>query len=103
MQSFDGSLVTFVRNDGVCIERNARWLTMNIVIQSAREAKARFIIRVDDARVDLPDMIGVFDMKTAQQNNPMPGQWSINDPIRHFEPDQWDGAVMWAIMQARKP
>lgn len=38
---------------------------------------------------------GVFEMRTAQRNTPVPGEWSINDPIKVFP--NVDAAVMFAI------
>jgi len=39
----------------------------------------------------------VFDMRTAQRNTPVPGEWSINDPVRTFTSENSDGAVMFAL------
>lgn len=45
---------------------------------------------------------GVFEMRTAQKNNPVPGVWSINDPIKVFPLDAQDAAIVYATMRAER-
>lgn len=66
------------------------------VCRAARDAKARFFIWVENGKW------AILDMRTAQQDALMPGTWSINDPVRWFEHDQLDAAIMWALAMAGK-
>lgn len=60
--------------------------------------KARYFVAVDGwSDMEALPVWGVFDMRTAQRNNPTPGQWSINDPVRTFTTETADGAVMYAL------
>lgn len=72
--------------------------------KAAQTLKARYFVAIDgfDMAANLP-IWGVFDMRTAQRDTPMPGVWSINDPVKTFVTDTSDAAVMWALMLKDKP
>lgn len=89
--------VTFV-SSGAQLAIRLTGNNSSTLCEAARELKARYFIAVDgwDDTNDLP-IWGVFDMRTAQKDTPMPGDWSINDP-KLFPSN--DAAVMWAIAMA---
>ena len=63
--------------------------------RSARTLNARYFVAVDKTTAD--DRWGVFDMRTAERGNPIPGAWTIRDPIKTFPREARDGAIMWAL------
>ena len=77
--------------------------TTTAMCEAARNLKARYFVAVDgwDDMRALP-IWGVFDMRTAQMNTPVPGMWSVNDPIRTFTTETSDGAVMYAVARMSK-
>lgn len=68
------------------------------ICKAARDLRARYFIAVDgwDNMRACP-IWGVFDMRTAQKDDPTPGAWSIRDPIKKFSTESPDPAVMWAL------
>ena len=89
--------VTFITQSG---QLDIRLMddTTNAACQAARDFGARYYITVDAVSVlGGTPRLGVFDMRTAQKDNPVRGMWSINDPIKTFALDQLDAAVMWAM------
>lgn len=70
------------------------------VWQAASDLKARYFITIEE--IDMLTMLpiwGVYDMRTARQNDPIPGEWSINNPVKTFIAEKPDAAVMWAVMR----
>lgn len=65
--------------------------------KAARMLKARYFVASDSSYAGFEPVWGVFDMRTAQRDNPYPGAWSINDPIKMFPHDARDAAVMYAL------
>lgn len=85
-----GCKVTYItRGEPVTLRMQTN--ALRSICEAARDLRAtHFITREGDEW-------GLFEMRTAQRNNPIPGEWSINDPIKLFPLDALDGAVMYAI------
>lgn len=73
--------------------------SIKAMCEAARLLKARYFVTADgwDAKNNAP-IWGVFDMRTAQKDNPVRGEWSINDPIKTFPDTAKDAAIMYALM-----
>lgn len=71
---------------------------LDMICDAARACNARYFVAADggDDAQGCP-IWGVFDMRTADRNNPTPGSWTIRDPIKTFTTRTPDGAVMWAL------
>lgn len=68
--------------------------------EAAKALNARYFVVTDgyDHAQNLP-IWGVFDMRKAQKNNPIPGVWTVSDPVKTFTTEKPDAAVMWALAQ----
>ena len=73
--------------------------TTNTICEAARNLKARYFVAIDPC-TPVVAVWGVFDMRRAQKNNPTPGQWSTEDPIKTFPFEAQDAAVMYALALA---
>lgn len=89
--------MTFI-SSGSQLEIRMMYPTTAAICTAARTLKARYFVTVDgwSDLVGKP-VWGVFDMRTAQEDNPLPGAWSINDPIKTFATETADAAVMYAL------
>ena len=89
--------MTFICPGG---EMKIRFTSRNLkdIIGAANTLKAQYFVMVDewDHAQDLP-IWGVFDMRTVNQNSPVPGEVSIRDPIKRFTAETPDAAVMFAV------
>lgn len=72
------------------------------VCEAARTLKARYFVYECCWYTGLEPVLGVFDMRTAQKNNPVPGEWMLGDPIRTFPINAREAAAMWAMAQGAK-
>lgn len=92
-----GAEVTFITPGG-SIEIRLTEHSTGAICRAAKDLGARFFVTRDgwDDMHACP-IWGVFDMRTAQRDTPVRGEWSINDPIRTFLTDTSDAAVMYAI------
>lgn len=91
--------VTFVSQSGDVTIRMSGATTARIC-HAARDLKARYFVTIET--IDMLTMLpiwGVYDMRTARQNDPIPGEWSINNPVKTFVAEKPDAAVMWAVMR----
>lgn len=87
--------VTFVRRDSQIAIRLVD-NTTRAVCEAAKNLGARYFVAVDPL-ADEP-VWGVFDMVRCQYNNPTPGEWATEDPVRTFPIEALDAAVMYAVM-----
>lgn len=71
--------------------------TTNAICEAAISLKASHFVTLDglSALTNAP-IWGVFEMRTAEKDTPVRGEWSIRDPIRTFEFEHHDAAVMFA-------
>lgn len=64
---------------------------------TARSLKAHYFVYPANYNIrDDHPIWGIFDMATAQKDNPHPGVWSINDP-KHTFPTE-DAAIMFGLV-----
>ena len=94
--------VTFITPEGpmeIRMRRNA----VNDICAAAATLKASHFVTQDgfDKDQNLP-IWGVFDMRKAQRDTPMRGEWSISDPIRTFVMATTDAAVMFAVHRSKR-
>lgn len=70
------------------------------VCSAAQVLDASYFVAIDgwDDMQNCP-IWSVFDMRSARRNTPVPGEWSIDDPVKTFRTEKPDPAVMWAMMQ----
>lgn len=89
--------VTYVGPDGTLSIRMTENTTTAMCV-AARNLRACYFVAVDGwSMLEDAPIWSVFDMRTAQRDTPVPGQWSINDPVKTFPFDALDGAVMYAL------
>lgn len=89
--------VTFITPEGP-MEIRMRHNSANDICEAARTLKASHFVAQDGVEIGTGDPIwGVFDMRKAQKGSPLPGEWSISDPIRTFAQPTPDAAVMYAV------
>lgn len=73
--------------------------TTRAVCKAAKDINARYFVALDGwSLVENRPVWGVFDMNRAQENNPTPGEWAIEDPIKTFPIEAKDAAVVYAVM-----
>lgn len=71
--------------------------------EAAKTLNARYFVTHDGwSIVENAPIWGVFDMRTAQKDMPVRGEWSINDPIKTFPDAAKDAAIMYALMTMGK-
>lgn len=90
--------VTFIRANGEVLAMRLFDATVNTLVGTGRALKVRYFITVDgeDQAQHLP-IWGVFDMATVDQ--PMPGEYSLRDPIFTVTAEKPDAAIMFALMR----
>jgi len=91
-----GVRVTYVSGQGETTLRMSDNM-LGTMCKAARQLGARYFVARDGG------VLGVFDMRTAQHNNPAPGDWSINDPVRTFPLNARDAAIVWAFTMLGRP
>lgn len=89
----------FVKRDGSTMSIRLHDDTTRAVCKAAKDLNARYFVALDGWSLvrDKP-IWGVFDMDRAQENNPVPGEWATDDPIKTFPRENLDAAVMYAVM-----
>lgn len=86
---YDGSTTTIRLNDD----------TTRAVCKAASDLRARYFVALDGWSLVVGEPVwGVFDMERTQKDNPVPGEWSTDDPIKKFPRENLDAAVMYAVM-----
>lgn len=92
--------VTFIRPAGE-LEIRMMDCTVNRICEAAVLLKATHFVTIDGWShvIGKPEW-GVFEMRTAEKDTPIRGEWSVRDPIRKFAADKADAAVMFAITLA---
>ncbi len=91
--------VTFVSQSGD-ITLRLHSPSFSFICRAARDLKARYFVTIEEIDVlTLLPIWGVYDMRTARRNDPIPGEWSINNPVKTFIAEKPDAAVMWAVMR----
>lgn len=93
----------FVKRDGTTTTIRLNDDATRAVCKAAKDLNARYFVALDGwSLVEGNPIWGVFDMDRAQQNNPVPGEWSTDDPIRTFPIDALDAAVVYAVMMVSR-
>ncbi len=92
--------VTFITPNGQ-LEIRMMEATTNRICEAAIVLKASHFVAVDGWSIvlDVPEW-GVFEMRTAEKDTPVRGEWSVRDPIKKFPHDKPDAAVMYALALA---
>lgn len=96
----DVAEVVFVTPKGQ-LEIRMMQATTTRICEAALVLKASHFVAIDDWYVaeDKP-LWGVFEMRTAEKDNPVRGEWSVRDPVKQFAAKTSDAAVMYAVMLA---
>lgn len=85
-----GSKVTFV-SPGSQVAIRFMFPDTRTICEAARDLKAtHFIAREGEAW-------GLFEMRYAQKDTPLRGEWTVRDPVKTFPLDALDAAVMFAL------
>lgn len=89
--------VTFITPSGP-MEIRMRRNSANDICAAAVTLKASHFVSQDGYdETNNMAIWGVFSMRGVQKGNPVPGEWTINDPIRTFIAADSDAAVMYAL------
>lgn len=85
--------VTFITPSGEMMIRMMD-ASYNDICEAATQLKATHFVMIDDVMVgSMLPVWGVFSMRGVEKSL---GNWVINDPIRTFEAETSDAAVMFA-------
>lgn len=73
------------------------------IVQGAEALQAGYVVMVDHVLPrSLQKVWGVYDMRKARKNEPLPGEVTLPLPCKTFASDTADGAIMWALTRGSK-